>query len=159
MGCATCFIFYGYRTLACDIFLVRWFPVAGTARTVGVDQYGMPTCYSASTPRTCQRFRTPKSFHLRLVNSLSSLHGGENHRRPLRTRCLESPRAIVKNAVVNTTLALSRNSKTSVETFRVLGNYSAHKITYTCKREYIKEKIDEYRALIDELLHKAGLRT
>jgi len=38
-------------------------------------------------------------------------------------------------------------------------HYSAHKITYTCKREYIKEKIDEYRALIDELLHKAGLRT
>lgn len=65
---------------------------------------------------------------------------------------------IVKNALNNTTLGLSRNSKTSIETFRVLGNYSAHKITYTCKREYIKEKIDEYRALIDELLHKAGLR-
>ncbi len=66
---------------------------------------------------------------------------------------------IVKNAVTNAALGLSRNSKTSVETFRVLGNFSAHKITYTCRREYIQEKIDDYRALVDELLHKAGLRT
>lgn len=65
---------------------------------------------------------------------------------------------IVRNAVSNTTLSLSRNSKASVETFRELGNYSAHKITYTCKREYIKQEIGEYRALVDELLHKSGLR-
>jgi hypothetical protein len=67
--------------------------------------------------------------------------------------------AIVKNGAGNGKLNLSRNGKKSIEVFRELGNYSAHKITYTCKREYIKEKIDEYRALIDELLHKAGLRT
>ena len=42
--------------------------------------------------------------------------------------------------------------------FRELGNRSAHKIYYTCKREYIKEKIDQYRAMMDELLHKAGIR-
>ncbi len=65
---------------------------------------------------------------------------------------------IVSNAATNGTLNLSRNSRTSIEVFRKLGNYSAHKIHYTCKREYIKEKIDEYRALIDELLHKADLR-
>jgi hypothetical protein len=66
---------------------------------------------------------------------------------------------IVSDATGNGTLNLSRNSRKSIEVFRNLGNYSAHKITYTCKREYIKEKIDEYRALIDELLHKGGLRT
>jgi hypothetical protein len=66
---------------------------------------------------------------------------------------------IVGNAAVNGTLNLSRNSKQSIETFRNLGNYSAHKITYICRKQYIKEKIDEYRALIDELLHKSGLRT
>jgi len=66
---------------------------------------------------------------------------------------------IVANATGNATLNLSRNSRKSIEVFRALGNYSAHKITYTCRREYIKEKIDEYRALIDELLHKSGLRT
>jgi hypothetical protein len=31
-------------------------------------------------------------------------------------------------------------------------------ITYLCKREYVQEKLDEYRALIDKLLHKADLR-
>jgi hypothetical protein len=66
---------------------------------------------------------------------------------------------IVADASNNPTLSLSRNSKKSIEVFRELGNYSAHKTTYTCKREYIKEKIDEYRALVDELLHKSGLRT
>jgi hypothetical protein len=65
---------------------------------------------------------------------------------------------IVKDAVGNTTLSLSRNSKVTVEDIRKLGNFSAHKITYTCKREYISEKIPDFRALIDELLHKAGIR-
>jgi hypothetical protein len=67
--------------------------------------------------------------------------------------------AIVKDAVGNLKLDLSRNSKTTVEEIRKLGNYSAHKITYICRREYIKEKIDDYRALIDELLNKSGART
>jgi hypothetical protein len=65
---------------------------------------------------------------------------------------------IVKDAASNTTMSLSRNSKKSIETIRELGNYSAHKITYICKREYIKENINEFRALVDELLHKAGIR-
>lgn len=66
---------------------------------------------------------------------------------------------IVTNAAGNATLNLSRNARTDIDTFRELGNYSAHKITYLCRREYISEKIDKYRALVDELLHKAGLRT
>jgi hypothetical protein len=66
---------------------------------------------------------------------------------------------IVTNAAGNATLNLSRNAREDIDVFRQLGNYSAHKITYLCRREYIREKIDKYRALIDELLHKAGLRT
>ena len=65
---------------------------------------------------------------------------------------------IVKNAVSNPKLNLSRNSKKSIEVFRELGNYSAHKMFYLAKREYVKEKIDEFRALIEELLHRSGLR-
>ncbi len=64
---------------------------------------------------------------------------------------------ICTNAKANAKLALSRNSKTAIETFRQLGNFSAHKITYTCKREYIKQEIMAFRALVDELLHKAYL--
>lgn len=64
---------------------------------------------------------------------------------------------VVKNAQGNARLNLSRNGREWIDTFRELGNYSAHKVTYLCKREYIREKIDRYRALVDELLHKAGI--
>jgi hypothetical protein len=66
---------------------------------------------------------------------------------------------IIADAKNNTTLDLSRNSKGSLEVFRILGNFSAHKVEYTCHREYIQPHIPDYRALIVELLHKAGLRT
>jgi hypothetical protein len=66
---------------------------------------------------------------------------------------------IINDAKTNSTLALSRNTKSNLETFRQLGNFSAHKIEYTCRREYISSQIQEYRALIVELLHKAGIRT
>jgi len=66
---------------------------------------------------------------------------------------------IANDAKTNGSLSLSRNSKNDLETFRQLGNYSAHKIEYTCKREYIRPEIQKFRALIGELLHKAGLRT
>ncbi len=66
---------------------------------------------------------------------------------------------IVNNAKTNSTLSLSRNGKASLDKFRELGNFSAHKVEYTCKREYIQPLIQEYRALIGELLHKAGIRT
>jgi len=66
---------------------------------------------------------------------------------------------IIGDAKTNSTLALSRNSKNSLDTFRQLGNFSAHKIEYTCRREYISPHIQEYRALVVELLHKAAIRT
>jgi hypothetical protein len=65
---------------------------------------------------------------------------------------------IVHNAKSNSALGLSRNSKNSLDTFRLLGNFSAHKIEYICRREYIQPHIQDYRATIVELLHKAGLR-
>ena len=65
---------------------------------------------------------------------------------------------IVNNAKQNAKLDLSRNGKGSLDLFRELGNFSAHKIEYTCRREYIKPHIQEYRALIMELLHKAAIR-
>ena len=66
---------------------------------------------------------------------------------------------IISNAKANAMLNLSRNGKIAAETFRTLGNFSAHKIEYTCKREYIKPEIPNFRALVSELLHKAGMRT
>lgn len=66
--------------------------------------------------------------------------------------------AIVSNAKSNTTLNLGRNSKKTIEKIREMGNYSAHQIHYQCRREWIQEKIEEYRALVTELLSRAGLR-
>jgi hypothetical protein len=65
---------------------------------------------------------------------------------------------VISDAKANSTLALSRNSKACLDTFRQLGNFSAHKIEYTCRREYIAPHIQEYRALVTELLHKSGIR-
>ena len=64
---------------------------------------------------------------------------------------------IVRDAGGNSVLNLSRNSRKTIETVRELGNFSAHKVTYICKREYIEETKNAYRALIDELNHKSGL--
>ena len=66
---------------------------------------------------------------------------------------------VIGDAKANASLGLSRNSKACLDTFRQLGNFSAHKIEYTCRREYITPLIQEYRALIMELLHKSGIRT
>lgn len=66
---------------------------------------------------------------------------------------------IIGDAKTNSTLALSRNSKVCLDTFRQLGNFSAHKIEYTCRREYIAPHIQDFRALVAELLHKSGIRT
>lgn len=66
--------------------------------------------------------------------------------------------AIIGNAKNNTELKLSRTSKADLDLFRELGNFSAHRIEYICRREYITPHIQKYRALIVELLHKAGIR-
>lgn len=66
---------------------------------------------------------------------------------------------IIGDAKTNSALGLSRNSKSHLDVFRKLGNFSAHKIEYTCHREYIEPHIQDYRALITELLHKSGIRT
>jgi hypothetical protein len=65
---------------------------------------------------------------------------------------------VINNAKQNQRLALSRNSKQHIDTYRQLGNFSAHRIEYVCRREYIQPHIQDYRALIVELLHKAGIR-
>lgn len=65
---------------------------------------------------------------------------------------------IVTHAKGNRTLDLSRNGKESLDLFRELGNFSAHKIEYLCRREYIQPEIGKYRALFVELIHKAGIR-
>ena len=64
---------------------------------------------------------------------------------------------IAADAKANSILGLSRNTKENLEKFRLVGNFSAHKIYYTAKRGDISGISQEYRASIEELLYKSGL--
>ncbi|HLR38614.1 MAG TPA: hypothetical protein VK084_11250 [Chitinophagaceae bacterium] len=64
---------------------------------------------------------------------------------------------LIDTAIKNQTLDLTTDSRKCIHKFRELGNFSAHKVYYNCKRKYIQEVIPEYRALIEELSHKAQL--
>ncbi|WP_372876725.1 hypothetical protein [Spongiibacter marinus] len=65
---------------------------------------------------------------------------------------------IVSNAKTNKTLALSRNTKESIESYRSLGNFSAHKIFYNAKRKDIDLVKMEFRASVEELMYKSGIK-
>ena len=66
---------------------------------------------------------------------------------------------MIRNAEQNRALALSSNTKKEMALFKDLGNYSAHKIWYNCTQGDIKPHILKYRAIIEELLYKAGLKS
>lgn len=63
---------------------------------------------------------------------------------------------IVKNAKNNRTLNLSR-IKSEFDTFRKVGNFSAHSITYTAGKKDIDDIKLNYRVMLEELYNKAGL--
>lgn len=65
---------------------------------------------------------------------------------------------IIKNAEQNTVLALSISTKKEMALFKDLGNYSAHKIWYNCTQGDLKPHILKYRAIIEELLYKSGMK-
>lgn len=63
---------------------------------------------------------------------------------------------IVNNAKNNKILKLSRIKK-EFDTFRMIGNFSAHSITYTAGRKDIDDIKINYRVMLEELYCKAGL--
>lgn len=65
---------------------------------------------------------------------------------------------IVADAKTNSRLSLSRNTKLCLDDFRAIGNFSAHKIYYSAKKSDIRKVIIEYRATIEELLYKSGIK-
>jgi hypothetical protein len=67
--------------------------------------------------------------------------------------------SIIGNARGNPKLSLSRNSKATIDEFRTIGNFSAHKIYYNARRNDVRRHIVEFRALVEELLYKSGIRT
>lgn len=65
---------------------------------------------------------------------------------------------IIKNAEQNSTLSLSANTKKDMNLFKELGNYSAHKIWFNSTKKDIEPHILKYRAIVEELIYKAGLK-
>lgn len=63
---------------------------------------------------------------------------------------------IVGNAKNNQTLKLSR-IKNEFDSFRRVGNFSAHNITYTAGKKDIDDIKLNYRVMLEELFNKAGL--
>ena len=63
---------------------------------------------------------------------------------------------IVNNAKNNQILKLSRIKK-EFDTFRMVGNFSAHNITYTAGKKDIDDIKLNYRVMLEELYSKAGL--
>lgn len=63
---------------------------------------------------------------------------------------------IVGNAKNNQVLKLSR-IKNEFDTFRMVGNSSAHNITYTAGKKDIDDIKLNYRVMLEELYNKAGL--
>ena len=64
---------------------------------------------------------------------------------------------IVKNAKTNATLNFSSRVKNNFDTFREVGNNSAHSITYTASKKDIDDIKIAYRVMLDELYDKAGI--
>lgn len=63
---------------------------------------------------------------------------------------------IVKDAKNNSTLKISR-IKNEFDAFRMVGNFSAHSITYTAGKKDIDDIKINYRVMLEELYNKAGL--
>ncbi|AUI82456.1 hypothetical protein [Alteromonas macleodii] len=64
---------------------------------------------------------------------------------------------IIGNAISNSPLSLSRNTRDCLDQFRKVGNFSAHKIHYNAKKSDIRNIALDYRAAIEELLYKSEL--
>jgi hypothetical protein len=64
---------------------------------------------------------------------------------------------IVNNAKGNGTLNLPSRIRNDLDTFREVGNLSAHNITYTAGQKDIDDIRIRYRVMLEELYNKAGL--
>lgn len=64
---------------------------------------------------------------------------------------------IVKDAVQNKTLKISSRVRKKFDSFREVGNNSAHSITYTAGQKDIDDIKIDYRVMLEELYNKSGL--
>lgn len=66
-------------------------------------------------------------------------------------------KTIINKAKSRKEISLSNNVKKDLDKFRELGNLSAHRVKYNCRRDDIRPIRAAYRAVIEELIYAAGL--
>ena len=66
-------------------------------------------------------------------------------------------KSIINKANSSAVLDLSNDAKKEIHEFRELGNLSAHRVKYNCRKNDIKPTRLKYRAIIEELLYASNL--
>lgn len=94
-------------------------------------------------------------IELLLIMSYDKLQRGSDIRNDKGDLCNLS--RIIKITVSVQPFNLSKGSNACIDTFRLLGNFSAHTMQYNCSRSDIDKVKLQYRVLIEELLYSSGL--
>ena len=68
-------------------------------------------------------------------------------------------KTLINKASSRTEIEISNDVKKDMDKFRELGNLSAHRVKYNCRRDDIRKTKLEYRAIVEELLYVSGLIT
>ncbi len=66
-------------------------------------------------------------------------------------------KSLINKAKSKPEIKLSSDVKKDIDQFRELGNLSAHRVKYNCRRDDIRPLRLGYRAVIEELLYAAAL--
>lgn len=68
-------------------------------------------------------------------------------------------KTLINKAKTFSEIPLSNDAKKDIDSFRELGNLSAHRVRYNCRRDDIRVLRVGYRAVIEELLYVSELTT
>lgn len=71
---------------------------------------------------------------------------------------LKNLSSIINYTISNKVFSMKKASYDCIDTFRKLGNFSAHRIEYNCRKSEIDKVRMEYRVLIEELLYKSNIK-
>ena len=66
-------------------------------------------------------------------------------------------KTLINKAVSRPEIKISNDVKKDIDKFRELGNLSAHRVKYNCRRDDVRTSKLEYRAIIEELLYISEL--
>lgn len=65
-------------------------------------------------------------------------------------------KTLINKAISKPEINLSADAKKDIDDYRELGNLSAHRVKYNCRRDDIRQLRIGYRAIVEELLYVAG---